>query len=190
MPKELKLNIECVLEAHNALGESPVWCAREQVLYWVDIHNSRVHQWSPTSGKSQSWLMPSQVGSIGLSENGRVVAALKSGFHLLDIESGEVTFLSDPESNISTNRFNDGKVSPEGRFWAGTMDERSEKDFVGSLYCLDTDLTVRKMTNGVKVSNGLAWSPDGQVMYHSDSRAASILSLVKASLIFIPSCAG
>ena len=54
------------------------------------------------------------------------------------------------------------------------MDERPEKEPIGSLYRLDADHRCTHMIGGVKVSNGLAWSPDGRTLYHSDSRGAAI----------------
>ena len=75
---------------------------------------------------------------------------------------------------MPTNRLNDGKVSPDGRFWAGTMDDRPDKEPVGELYRLGADHRCTRMADGVKVSNGLAWSPDGRTLYHSDSRGGAI----------------
>ncbi|MCY9663983.1 SMP-30/gluconolactonase/LRE family protein [Paenibacillus alginolyticus] len=39
----------------------------------------------------------------------------------------------------------------------------------GSLYCIDQDMTVRKMLGNVSVSNGISWSPDNSIMYYIDS---------------------
>ncbi len=105
-----------------------------------------------------------------MREQGGLVVALRSGFHLFDLDTGALTFLCHPEPDIPTNRLNDGKVSPEGRFWAGTMDDRPEKEFTAHLYRLDVDHRCTRMASGLKVSNGLAWSPDGRTLYHSDSR--------------------
>ncbi|TMH34488.1 MAG: SMP-30/gluconolactonase/LRE family protein [Betaproteobacteria bacterium] len=43
-----------------------------------------------------------------------------------------------------------------------------------NLYRLDADHRCTRIAGGVKVSNGLAWSPDGRTMYHSDSRGGVI----------------
>ena len=50
------------------------------------------------------------------------MVALVDGFHLLDFDSGGLEFLVGPQ-HVPGTRFNDGKVAPDGRFWAGTMDE-------------------------------------------------------------------
>lgn len=174
MAEQLKVSVECAFDVRNTLGESPVWSARESALYWVDIPEASIHRWEPTSGAHRTWRLPSVIGSIGLRERGGVVAAMKTGFHLFDLESGGVTFLHHPEPDLPTNRLNDGKVSPEGRFWAGTMDDRPEREPRGNLYRLDPDHRCTRMAGGVKVSNGLAWSPDGRTMYHSDTRGPTV----------------
>jgi sugar lactone lactonase YvrE len=170
----LSLPVECVVDARNTTGESPLWSARDAALYWVDIPAGQIYCWLPTSGERQMWQLPAAVGSIGLADRGGLVVAMRTGFHLFDLETERLSFLCHPEPDITTNRLNDGKVSPEGRFWAGTMDERPEKEPIGSLYRLDADHCCTRMATGVKVSNGLAWSPDGLTMYHSDSRGAAI----------------
>ena len=172
--RRLKVDVECVVEARNTVGESPLWSAREAALYWVDIPQGLVQRWKPESNERRSWRLPAAVGSIGLRERGGLVVAMRSGFHLFDLETEALTFLCHPEPGLASNRLNDGKVSPEGRFWAGTMDDRPEKEPVGSLYRLDVDHRCTRMAGGVKVSNGLAWSPDGRTMYHSDSRGGAI----------------
>lgn len=39
----------------------------------------------------------------------------------------------------------------------------------GSLYCLDTDGTIKKHLDKISISNGLAWSADDKTMYYIDS---------------------
>ena len=174
MSQRLNLAVECVVDARNTTGESPLWSAREAALYWVDIPRGLVERWHPETGDRRTWQLPTAVGSIGLRERGGLVVALKNGFHLFDLATEALSFLCHPEPELTSNRLNDGKVSPEGRFWAGTMDERPEKEPIGSLYRLDADHRCARMADGVKVSNGLAWSPDGRTMYHSDSRGGAI----------------
>ncbi|HVE48494.1 MAG TPA: SMP-30/gluconolactonase/LRE family protein [Casimicrobiaceae bacterium] len=174
MSTRLDVDVECVIDARNTTGESPVWSQQEQALYWVDIQAGRVHRWRPSTQAQRCWQLPSEVGSIGLRAQGGLVVALRNGFHLFELDTERLTFLCHPEPDIATNRLNDGKVSPEGRFWAGTMDDRPQKQPIGSLYRLDADHRCTRMARDVKVSNGLAWSPDARTMYHSDSRGGAI----------------
>lgn len=164
-----------MLRAEGAIvGESPVWSQREQVLYWVDILKPALHRFDPASGQQRSWTAPAAIGSISLARNGKIVAALRSGFHWFDPADASWTLIAHPEPHISHNRLNDGKTGPDGAFWAGTMDDRADKQPCASLYRLAPDGSISAHGNGLVVSNGLAWSPDGRTMYHSDSRRAVI----------------
>ncbi|MDB5732987.1 MAG: Gluconolactonase, partial [Variovorax sp.] len=131
MAARLDVPVHCVVDARNTVGESPVWSVAEQALYWVDILAPAIHRWDPASGARRTWRLPSEVGSIGLREGGGLVAALRSGFHLFDTHTEALTLLTQPEPDRPPNRLNDGKVAPDGSFWAGTMDDRPEKSPVG-----------------------------------------------------------
>ena len=122
MSQRLNVRVECVVDARDTTGESPLWSAREGALYWVDIPAGTIHRWRPSTNEQKTWRLPAAVGSIGLRERGGFVAAMRTGFHLFDVETDALTFLVNPEPDRPTKRLNDGKVSPEGRFWAGTMD--------------------------------------------------------------------
>ena len=65
-------------------------------------------------------------------------------------------------------RFNDGKCDPAGRFWAGTM-AYDQTEGAAALYCLESDLTVRKMIDKVTISNGLVWTADAKYFYYIDT---------------------
>ena len=166
--------VTCVLDARAELGECPVWSAEEQALYWVDVRAPALHRLDPASGGMRTWPLPRRVGSFGLRESGGAVVALVEGFHLLDLDTGALTFLAGPDAHVPGTRFNDGKVSPEGRFWAGTMDEERLSRPIAALYRLDPDGGVHRVVDGLIVSNGLAWSADGRTMFHSDSKGTVI----------------
>ncbi|OWF35179.1 regucalcin-like [Mizuhopecten yessoensis] len=92
----------------------------------------------------------------------------------LEWNTGVTTKLHEVDSVGFDDRFNDGKCDPAGRFWTGTMGGQIDnmptyEKNVGSLYCLDTNGTLVKHFNKITVSNGLAWSPDKQVMFYIDT---------------------
>jgi sugar lactone lactonase YvrE len=166
--------VTCVLDARAELGECPVWSAGEQALYWVDIYAPSLNRLDPATGKNQSWPMPDTIGSFGLRQSGGAVVALRDGFHLFDFDTGTTTFLAAPDHSVPGTRFNDGKVAPDGRFFAGTMDEEQLSRPIAALYRLDPDGSLHCAVDGLIVSNGLAWSADGQTMFHSDSKGQVI----------------
>jgi sugar lactone lactonase YvrE len=162
--------VTCVLDARAELGECPVWSVPEQALYWIDIRAPALHRLDPATGASRTWPMPSRIGSFGLRESGTgAVVALVDGFHLLDFDTGGLAFLVGPEQ-VPGTRFNDGKVSPDGRFWAGTMDEEQLSRPIAALYRLDPDHSLHRVVDDLIVSNGLGWTADGRTMFHSDSK--------------------
>ena len=113
--------------------------------------------------------MPKQVGSIGLAESGRLIAALWHDLVVFDPDTGALTQLAKLTDEPGTNRLNDGKVGPDGAFWVGTIVLSKPRRPVGSLYRLTGDGRVERKATGYGVSNGLAFSPDGRTMFHSDS---------------------
>lgn len=170
---------ELVLDARNGTGESPVWHAGEQALYWVDIPGRAVHRWSPADGHRQ-WRtaeMPACIAATGVP--GRFVAGMESGVFVLqlgDDADAEATPLAPVAHAAPGMRFNDGRCDRQGRFWAGTMllDMAAGAAF-GALYSYDFDSTLRPsdlrkpVISGLIVPNGLGFSPDGRTMYLSDS---------------------
>lgn len=153
------------------LGESPLWDDRRELLFYIDIAAHTVHAIRLDGSDAQSWGMPAIIGSIGLTESGRLIAALKHDLMLLDPDTGTLEpFGRLPADEPGENRLNDGKVGPDGAFWVGTMHDVADRQPIGALYRVAPDGTVTRHVEGLRVSNGLAWSPDGRIMYHADTR--------------------
>jgi sugar lactone lactonase YvrE len=154
----------------NELGEGPCWDERENRLLWCDIPAKRIHAATLDAVITATYDFPQKVGSFGLCESGRLVVGLVDGVYLFDRATGALDKLSTPPQHPAHNRLNDGKVGPDGAFWVGSMDDRPEKEPSGCLYRVTADGVSTLKVEGLFVSNGLAWSPDGTTMYHSDSR--------------------
>lgn len=165
---------ELVWDSRCGVGESPVWDASTRRLLFCDIPGKRINLLSVDDGQRTSWDFPEVVGSFGLCLSGRLVVALRHHVVLYDPRSGDIENLTDPVAEPPTNRFNDGKVGPDGCFWVGSMDERPQREKRGVLYRVTPDGHIERKAEGYAVSNGLAWSPDGRTMYHSDSTAGII----------------
>jgi len=159
-----------LLEEHFRLGESPVWDERHDALYWVDIPTGNVHMLDLASRQHRHWHFDGPVGSMGLAESGRLVVAVAGSVHLFDPQTEHSTVLAELETDFPKLRLNDGKVGPDGAFWVGSMDDRPVKEEIGSLYRVTADGRAERKIEGLKVSNGIAWTGDGRTMFHSDSR--------------------
>ncbi|MCA1653075.1 MAG: SMP-30/gluconolactonase/LRE family protein [Sphingomicrobium sp.] len=165
--------IHLAADVKALLGEGPVWVPRESALLWVDIKGRRLFRLDDAG--LREWPTPVRVGSIAPRQGGVYIAGTDMGFYSIELTGGEPRFtpLFDPEADLPDNRFNDGKVDRLGRFWAGTMDD-SERQSLGSLYRLDSPDRWSKIDEGYAVTNGPAFSPAGDILYHTDSARRTI----------------
>jgi sugar lactone lactonase YvrE len=164
----------CFADMRCRLAESPVWDALNNTLYWCDIVSGEVHAIHLSSRKHRYWRFNGPVGSVGLAQSGRLVVAIADTVHFFDPVREKLTQLARVLNDWPTQRLNDGKVGPDGAFWVGSMDDRPDKEPIAALYRVTADGRVRHVIARLKVSNGLAWSCDGRVMFHSDSRGSWI----------------
>lgn len=149
------------------LGEGPLWSARDDAVYWVDILGQKLHRLSLADASVRSWDMPAKIGwVIERRDAPGFIAGLQTGFHALTLEPFACRPLADPEPHLPDNRMNDAKTDHLGRIWAGTMD-CDIRSPTGSLYRLDGDLNVTTHDTGYLVTNGPAFG-DG-CLYHSDT---------------------
>ncbi len=168
------MRIEVLVDVKTTLGEGPLWDAEQERLYWIDSFDGRVFRATAEGAEIRSWDVPQKIGSMALRKDGEgAVVSLQRGFHLLDFKTGEVELIVDPEPGKTNNRLNDGKVDRRGRFIAGSMDTM-EAGPNGALYRLDPDFSLHTLDEGIIVSNGPCWSPDGGTFYFADSWSGEI----------------
>jgi sugar lactone lactonase YvrE len=167
---------ELFIPSEDLLGEGPVWDDHRQELLWVDIERKQLHIYHIPSATQSYFQFDSLLSAVVSVENSNLyLLALQNGLAFFDRRTVELTYFDNPEGDISENRFNDGKCDPQGRFWVGSMDcnARSEK---GALYRVDQNLEIKKMLDGVTISNGLAWDENKNKMYYIDTPTLRILS--------------
>jgi sugar lactone lactonase YvrE len=168
------IRFELVWDSRCGVAESPVWDATTRRLLFCDIPGKRINALSIDDGARDTYDLPEVVGSFGLCRSGKLVVALRHRVVLFDPRSRRVEDLTGAVVEPATNRMNDGKVGPDGAFWVGTMDENTPRQPTAALYRVTPDGRIERKGEGYAVSNGLAWSPDGRTMYHSDSTAGII----------------
>jgi len=172
------MQAELVIDARNAVGESPVWVALEQALHWVDIPAHRLHRWRLADGAHTQWSLPEMPGCIAPHECGGWVAAMESGVFHLTLENGgdrgeggevQARQLATVHHARAGMRFNDGRCDRQGRLRAGTMVmDMGLAAADGRVYALEAH-GLRELQAGLITPNGMAFSPDGRRMYLSDS---------------------
>ena len=168
-----ELSAQNLLHARARLGEGPLWDSDKQVLYWVDILNHRVHVFEPSSGDDCHWDVGGVGSALALMAGEKLLLAMGDRLTTLDLTSGAVDTLTTLTFDTPGTRFNDGKCDPQGRFWVGTL---SPELGTAALYRYDPDGSVHTMETGLTISNGLAWSPDGNSFYLIDSPQRKIFA--------------
>jgi sugar lactone lactonase YvrE len=149
------------------LGEAPVWDAERHALIWVDVDRGLVHR--RVQGRVDETLAAGQpVGCAVPRAGGGLALALRDGFALTQPAGGAPRLVAPVERERAGARMNGGACDRRGRFWAGTMSLRGDTRNA-ALYRLDADLTVTRVLPCISVSNGIGWSPAGDVLYHVDT---------------------
>ena len=167
-------DFELAWDSRCGVAESPVWDDHSRRLLFCDIPGRKINALSVDTNHRETWEFPEVVGSFGLCRSGKLVVAQRHHVILFDPATGKHHDLTPKVAEPATNRLNDGKVGPDGAFWVGSMDENTPRQKTGALYRVTADGHITQVSSGYAVSNGLAWSPDGRVMYHSDSTAGII----------------
>jgi sugar lactone lactonase YvrE len=153
-------------DTHSSLGESPVWSAADNCLWWVDITGRTINRLDRAGGVSRL-RAPELIGAVVPRADGGLVAAMQSALFAVDA-TGSFEPIGAPEDHPPTHRFNDATTDPAGRLLIGTMCLDPGGAPSGVLYAFD-GRDWRALRGGFRTVNGLAVSPDGQSLWVSDS---------------------
>lgn len=165
--QEVDGDFQLLLDIHCSTGESPVWLSRWQHLIFVDTPGRRIYRFDPSSRALSTLEVDEDIGCVAPAKAGGFVAGMRSGIWLLDDTGAKRRQLAANPEDTAESRFNDGRIDPRGRLLVGTLDESKDSARAG-LYRYDRDGLAR-LTSGLMTSNGLAFSPDEQTLYHSDT---------------------
>ncbi|MEY9956623.1 SMP-30/gluconolactonase/LRE family protein [Streptacidiphilus sp. MAP5-52] len=163
------------------VGESPLWDARESALWWTDIPRGELHRFDPVSGRDTVQAFSGPLSAVALRARGGLLLAL--GDTVATFSPGEAD--ARPRTLVriplpaAGHRLNDGRCDAWGRFWIGGMSTTGERG-TSALHRLESDGTTAQVTTvleGVSISNGLDWSPDGAVAYYADSPTGEVTIL-------------
>jgi sugar lactone lactonase YvrE len=167
---------DLAVSSQALLGEGPLWSPLHEALFWTDINGQTFNRYNP--GAEQEHLavqLNDRLCAFCVMPDGHFLCAFSKDIVVMDVDGQIHERLQTVEADKTDNRFNDGKCDPQGRFWVGTM-SMAGKSNEGSLYRVDPDGSVHHMLDGLTVSNGLGWSPDGKTFYLTDSPRREIYS--------------
>jgi len=153
------------------LGESPLWHPTEQCLYAVDIPGRQVLRWRDGAVEPDAWPQAAEPGCIAARAGGGLLVARRDGLWALDTDTGAQALIAPPPYDPARLRFNDGKVDPEGRLWVGSISDAREPE--AALYRFEGGAFAVQVP-ALTTSNGLGWSPSGQRLHWSDTKAHRI----------------
>lgn len=167
--------MECdvALKIKSHLGEGIWWDDRREGHFWIDIISNEVYFLK--DGKNT--VIKAFADALGFCipcEDGRLAIGCGRDLILLDPDRGETEVLMTVDQDQPENHFNDAKAIPGGRILAGTMNTAMDCEDVsgketGRLYVLESGKEPVLITDGMKVPNGLAISPDHKTAYHVDT---------------------
>jgi sugar lactone lactonase YvrE len=165
-----------MLDVGAKLGECPVWNPVEGLLYWVDIDGCAVHAFDPAEGLDRSWPLAVRPGAIArTSDPSRLLVAAENELAWLDLETEELNSWVTLEASQPGVRLNDGRCDPAGRFWVGGLyDPTSAGRFDAYLHRVEPHGSFETVRSEVGCANGLAFSPDGTVMYWADTLHSTV----------------
>jgi sugar lactone lactonase YvrE len=162
--------VEAVGDVTALLGEGPYWVPEDDCLLWVDIRRGQLHRTYFPSGETVTLDLGAASAAFPAVAGGILTAGgSKLALHL-PAERGEqwsTRVIAEVPAREGV-RFNDAGVDPAGRVWVGSM-HMGETEPIGQLLRLDHGGVLTVVVDGITVSNGLGWSPDGSRMYYVDS---------------------
>jgi len=168
------MDIHCITEDRALLGESPVFSALENCVYWIDILGPTLFRTDLVNGETLNWGLPSAPGMLALRGVAGLMIALEDGLYGFNPPTRKLSRISPFKEVRHENRPNDGKCDIAGRLWLGTMNKEDSTQPTGGFYRFGPGLAASRIGGEFCVPNGLAWSPDDTIMYHTDSRAGVV----------------
>lgn len=164
-------NVKRIGSETAELGEGPLWSAERGSLTWFDVSGRKLWRHRP-GAEAHALPLDRMPASFGWRQGG-MIFAFRNGLALTDFDGAVEQEIPCTPVDFAKERFNDGAVDRQGRFWIGSFNPKVAPE-AGSLYRVDHDLTVHKVETGFTMSNGLGWSPDGRTLYFADTRPGCI----------------
>lgn len=148
------------------LGEGPFWDTAEKKVKYLDIIGKKLITLDLETEKCEFVSLPEETGCAVKTQSGALVFGCETGVY------DENFNLIAPLSKEKGVRFNDGRASPDGKLFLGTIELSGN----GALFCLEKR-KLHECIGNVKISNGLDWSLDLKTMYYCDTATKKVIAL-------------
>lgn len=170
----LSADLRVVSQVGATLGEGPVWDAGRGCLWFVDIKGDTLHRFDPQTGTTQRFPTPEAPCWVCPMTDDQLLVGARAGVHVFDPAKESFALQQPVEIDQPGNRLNDAAVHPDGSVWFGTMDNDEEAPS-GSYYRLANGSCTMLAVEGMVITNGPAFSPDGATVYFVDTLERAIL---------------
>ena len=157
------------------LIEGPVWDPARG-LFFSDVIGGGVHLLDRAGAVSLVVPKRRGIGGMALHEAGGLVVGGRD-IACVSLADGTTHQLLSLDAIPGATGFNDLTTDQAGRIYVGSLAFRvfgGEAPRPGHLHVIDLDGTMRTLSDGVLLTNGLGFSPDGKRLYHCDARAALV----------------
>lgn len=155
------------------LGEGPLWHRETNEFVFTDIVKGLLYAWNPETDVCRILFESHfQLGAFLFDRQGDLILFTECGVYTCSYKmEGRKLDLLYSVDMVPGERFNDAICDPRGRMIAGTKTDDNKN---GSLYLFEHGKSPRCLMEGLSISNGMGFSPDGTIFYHTDSGKRSI----------------
>lgn len=176
------MSVKVLYPSHDLIGEGVTWLEKEQLILWVDIDSCIMHEYSLLNKLYTKHQFDSRVSTIiSTNKENEIIIGLRGGIANYNLKTRVTNTLIEIEPDNKAFRTNDGKASPEGRLWIGIMHLTNHNE-TGTLYCIEHDLSFKKVLLKQHIPNGIVWNKNGTKMYYADSGRGCIEEYIYNSL--------
>ena len=167
--------------------EGPAWFAAGRYLVWSDIPNDRMMRWDETDGSVSVFRAPANnTNGNTVDPEGRLVSCEHLTRRVTRTEhDGSITVLADRVDGKRLNSPNDVVVRSDGSVWFSDPFYGIATDYEGEIqeqeidgchvYRIDPDTgRVTQVADDFVQPNGLAFSPDEQTLFVSDTGSSHV----------------
>jgi sugar lactone lactonase YvrE len=166
---------EPIADYQNLCGEGPLWDSTRNLLYWTDLSGHRFYHYDWAQKRSTILRTGLEICGFAFNEPSGFVFVNSGGIWSWNGE-GEPVLLGSEADGFAC-RMNDCIADPHGRLLAGSCFFEPAGDYpLGHLMRVDHDGSVKILDDGIRLANGLGFSPDQGTLYFSDSAERVIYS--------------
>lgn len=154
----------------SIIGEGPVWNEREQKLYITNGRENEIVVYDIYNSTAEVRKTPISCVAICFSSDNKLIVSYDRGVACLENDNTVSSIYDTSKYEIKNS--NDMKAGPDGRIYVGTQSGKRlgiSNEVDGKLYSIDKNGKVQTLLDGLSLSNGLDWSVDETLFYHTDS---------------------